>query len=740
MARSKAGQPDMTQLNQLRRQLATLRRRRRGVRWLTAYSALISAVIWAIVGLFALDILFFEVFKVALDVPQRIILLVIGATSTFAAFYFLTRPLLGVHETTEDMALLVERNQHIDSDLIAAMQFESPDAATWGSRQLEVAVIDYVAKVGRGLNVFEGFSIDQMVRRALVLLITVGVIMGLHVVLPDHMNVFWQRLAMSGEHYPTDTVIQRVVVNHQPVFDRSGYGAQPKLSIAPQGQPLQFTIQCRGELPDAGRAEFVSTGDGPVHEFEVNLERLSNDDRLSRLREAQTRVEKAIADPGIDLKGPWQQQLRELVGFDAPQVAETLTLALEDRSKLQDARKQLDGVITAWKQDNDSAIYVGTLERFVDPLAYTIHLGDAWTDSANVEMIPLPVVEPRLKVIAPEYAQNAVDERIDPTARQISVLEGSQVSISLECTNNKKLVDAWMTVTTGETSTRLALAKKDGAGQHWSLDTASTPFERIVGDVRFEIQVEDEDGLNLESPVRGYIRIRPDRPPAGTIHWVHKLALPTARLSLDYNVTDDFGVERIVLHTQVERMEEQPTATSADESSEEQPESVDEGRTAQAVSLAQTAEKVRAGRLIEHDGRTVRVTDVSVNARDSDQELGSFVVTGSEANGNIVKIPLRKRQLVGVKQPVLKSALPFEGQCQVDLAKLSLKKGDRLKVELEFVDYRGDKPGKSTRSDSLVLEITDESGVLAAVSEEDERSEKQLTDIIKRQLGIGETP
>jgi hypothetical protein len=39
-----------------------------------------------------------------------------------------------------------------------------------------------------------------------------------------------------------------------------------------------------------------------------------------------------------------------------------------------------------------------------------------------------------------------------------------------------------------------------------------------------------------------------------------------------------------------------------------------------------------------------------------------------------------------------------------------------------------------------VLEISDESGVLAAISEADPRSEEKLTDIIKRQLGIGETP
>jgi hypothetical protein len=74
-----------------------------------------------------------------------------------------------------------------------------------------------------------------------------------------------------------------------------------------------------------------------------------------------------------------------------------------------------------------------------------------------------------------------------------------------------------------------------------------------------------------------------------------------------------------------------------------------------------------------------------------------------------------------------------------------LEKGDRVRLTLEVVDYRGEDDeglavGESCLCDPLVLEISDESGVLAAISEADERSEQRLTDIIKRQLGIGETP
>ena len=76
----------------------------------------------------------------------------------------------------------------------------------------------------------------------------------------------------------------------------------------------------------------------------------------------------------------------------------------------------------------------------------------------------------------------------------------------------------------------------------------------------------------------------------------------------------------------------------------------------------------------------------------------------------------------------------------VDLASFGLEKGDRLRLELEVVDYRGKVASESVRSDPLVLEVSDESGVLAAISEPDERTEKQINDSIKLELGIGESP
>jgi hypothetical protein len=39
-----------------------------------------------------------------------------------------------------------------------------------------------------------------------------------------------------------------------------------------------------------------------------------------------------------------------------------------------------------------------------------------------------------------------------------------------------------------------------------------------------------------------------------------------------------------------------------------------------------------------------------------------------------------------------------------------------------------------------VLEVSDEAGVLAAIAEADEQAAQALSELIQRQLGIGETP
>src|SRR5215213_21974 len=182
----------MTQLTPLRSRLNELRRRRQAVRLGTGYSAVGLAILWSLSSLFAVDWL------LEMNRPQRVIMIlacvgiVIWASRRFAL------PWLGQHESELDIALLVEKQQRIDSDLVAAIQFESAEAPRWGSRQLEQAVIGYVAEFGKSWNVLEGFSRQELVRRGGALLATIVLLAVAIAIFPRHAGAFFNRMLLGS--------------------------------------------------------------------------------------------------------------------------------------------------------------------------------------------------------------------------------------------------------------------------------------------------------------------------------------------------------------------------------------------------------------------------------------------------------------------------------------------------------------------------------------------------------------
>ena len=85
-------------------------------------------MLWALAGVFALD----WCFQRNVDLLQRLLLLGFAAAAVIWAFVRFALPWLGKREDETDMALLVQRQAGIDSDLVAALQFESADAAQLG--------------------------------------------------------------------------------------------------------------------------------------------------------------------------------------------------------------------------------------------------------------------------------------------------------------------------------------------------------------------------------------------------------------------------------------------------------------------------------------------------------------------------------------------------------------------------------------------------------------------------------
>ncbi len=587
----------MARLNTLRSQLSALKRSRASVRWSTAMAAVAIAVLWALIVIFLLD------WSLSMSVPQRIFAMVVGVGAIIWAWRKYASPLLGKRESDMDMALMVERQQGIDSDLVAALQFEQPEASRWGSVQLEKAVVEYVADFSRGLNVWEGFSREQMVRRASVLAVTVLLVVAGAAIYSGHFMVFLSRLALSNKHYPTRTNIEEVRINGRPV---DFYTDRIR---AAYGQPVDFRVLISGELPqDVKKIELrSSTG--------------------------------AAAKP-IELKQDKQ----------APA---------------------------------DQPAFTGQLSQLVDNTTYQIYVGDGWTEPTTLEVIALPVVELKLTPTPPAYARGvATESEPHAGAHRLAVLPGARVDVEISCAN-KPLTSATLTVD----NKQYPLAKQDDEGKVWKLTANDTPLARIEAkkgdekrwDLPLQIQVVDEDGLSLPHPLEGHIHIREDRPPTILASIKGSSFLPDGTPRLSYTANDEFGIASV----------------------------------------------------------RVIVEPIHQTAGSSSDAAADAPATGTSATAAPAESALPPITLTKDKGPTLRGKLPLKGTYQLALEPYKLAKGDQARIIVEATNYRGDLAGATSRSEPIILQITDLSGVLAALSDTDRQAYEQMNQLIQRQSQTG---
>ena len=216
------------------------------MRWGSAVCAPVAVLLWLLLAAFLGD------WSLNLPVSSRGVMLLAWIAGGLWAVKSFAWPLVTMRESTEDVALIVERQNNIDSDLVAALQFERPAATTWGSSRLAEAVVDYVAEFSPSLNVFEGFSYRPLPKRATVLGTTLLLVVASAVVFPGHASAFWNRFLLGSAHYPTKTQIESIEVCGRivPIFS-NGTASQVRI---PYGQPITVEIKCGGEIPPSGFA------------------------------------------------------------------------------------------------------------------------------------------------------------------------------------------------------------------------------------------------------------------------------------------------------------------------------------------------------------------------------------------------------------------------------------------------------------------------------------------------------
>ena len=470
-----------TQLGQLRSKLVRLQSTRKFVRWGNGFSLLATAAVTILVVAFLADWL------LDMSRAQRFVLLTLVAGAGVWAFRRFTRPWLQQKEDLVELALQVERRQGIDSDLVAAMQFEQTEAKSWGSPDLENAVISQVVDLSPKLDVFAGFSSQDFRRRVFIAAAATAVMLGWAIALPGYFGAFFNRLLLGADSYPTKTQIVSVKVNGNAVL---AAGEVKKLS-SPYGAPLSFVVTAGGELPADGFGRIrIESLDGNIA---TDIE-----------------ISSSAAKRGGDEKSP------------------------------ADAKVEI----------SSSTVFRGELPRLMDSVSFRVYLGDARSQPMRIDAIPLPTVDVEIKVTPPDYAKEFATSEADgkTSRRQLSVIEGSRVELSVRSLNkNLERAKLWI----GENG--YDLTSKDR--QRWSFNITGTPFESVSEPLKYRIEVTDTEGLQLESPIHGTLRLKSDQAPRTAISLRTRRVVPTASPPIVWSASDDFGLSKVVAQVQVARVD-----------------------------------------------------------------------------------------------------------------------------------------------------------------------------------------
>jgi hypothetical protein len=393
-------------------------------------------------------------------------------------------------ETELQLALELEREQQIDGDLVAALQFDRDGLGQHESPVLAEATIQHVATLAPLPSPASNRAARDLRRLAGMLLVATLIAGGIGWLFPGEVRVFLDRLCLGRARYPTATLITAITVNGVTVFPE---GTSSRPLRAPFGRPIRFEVECAGVLPEDGTIRIAAT----------------------RTAESGFVLLKPVLQPQASQSADSRQAglLRGGPGSDRERATRT---------------------------------YAGEFSRLLDAVSYHVEIGDARTDPETIEPIPFPAVTLEMTATPPPYAEARRPPRIVSGVRQISVMEGSRLDLCLSSVN-KPLDSVLLQCADGT----FPLTAENDERRTWRLGAAPTPLERILAPIQFEIRAVDVDGLSPEAPLRCVVAIEPDRPPKVAAAVVTDRVLPTAEPSLSWGATDDFGLDEVRLRWRI---------------------------------------------------------------------------------------------------------------------------------------------------------------------------------------------
>jgi hypothetical protein len=157
----------------------------------------------------------------------------------------------------------------------------------------------------------------------------------------------------------------------------------------------------------------------------------------------------------------------------------------------------------------------------------------------RIDVVDLPTIELMLHCEYPAYTR--ILPR-DLPARSVDVAQGSRITV--HATANKDLIGASVQRLIGDKSLPSAPIQLDDKSdrRHFSYT-----IDRLDDTQTLLFTLSDVDGIDSREPIRLNLTARPDEPPRVGVHFrgIGSAVTPNARMPLDGDITDDYGVAKI---------------------------------------------------------------------------------------------------------------------------------------------------------------------------------------------------
>lgn len=198
--------------------------------------------------------------------------------------------------------------------------------------------------------------------------------------------------------------------------------------------------------------------------------------------------------------------------------------------------------------DDDRGEYVYSIPRLIQPIQYQVLAGDAVSPLLHIEIITLPALKVELAATPPDYAKN-IQFANNSSSTHMAVLAGSDVS--LKVVSDRELDAPELTLLRGAAQSMSTLSPIADAENTWQLDQQQASLNNIQETVTYQLNAVDKYGLSPASPIRGTIRVVPDRIPSASLQTIHHVVLATASPVIRYRASDDFGLAALAFQLKI---------------------------------------------------------------------------------------------------------------------------------------------------------------------------------------------